>query len=207
MDPNDHPTDAGLSDLFADGVTFAPGINFPTKYAGKTGEHSFGGAITTKAYTPFDAIHQAIIPGPPIHPIEPERGSWSISYTVRQYIVERSKKDGWGFFGQVSVADQGTSPVTTFFDVGVGGNALFTSRPRDEFGISYAYTDLSSVLKDNLALLPLGGPLQVEHQLEAFYNLHLTPWLQLTGDLQILRPNRPAAQTAIVPAVRLRVVF
>jgi porin len=59
MDPNDHSTDAGLSDLFADGVTFAPGLNLPAKYFGKTAKHTFGGAITTKAYTPFDAIHQA----------------------------------------------------------------------------------------------------------------------------------------------------
>jgi carbohydrate-selective porin OprB len=34
-----------------------------------------------------------------------------------------------------------------------------------------------------------------------------TPWFQLTGDLQILRPNRPVADTAVVPAVRLRLVF
>jgi len=66
---------------------------------------------------------------------------------------------------------------------------------------------LSDELKDNLALLPLGGRLQVEHQVEMFYNLHLTLWLQVTGDLQILRPNRPAADTAVVPAVRLRLVF
>ncbi len=207
MDPNDHSLDPGLSDLFADGVTFAPGINFPVKYGGKSAKHSVGGAITTKAYTPFDAIRQAIIPGPPINPVEPHRGSWSINYTFRQSIVERAAKNGWGLFGQVSFADQGTSPITTFFDVGLGGNALIASRPRDEFGISYAYTDLSDELKDNLDLLPFGGPLRVEHQLEVFYNLHLTPWLQLTGDLQILRPNRPAADTAIVPAVRLRVVF
>jgi porin len=83
-----------------------------------------------------------------------------------------------------------------------------TGRPRDEFGIAYAYTDLSEVLKDNLDLLPLGRRrLQVEHQLEVFYNLHLTPWFQLTGDVQILRPNRPVADTAVVPAVRVRVVF
>jgi porin len=63
------------------------------------------------------------------------------------------------------------------------------------------------VLKDNLDLLRLGGRLEVEHQVEMFYNLYLTPWLQLTGDLQILRPNRPAVDTAVVPAVRLRVVF
>jgi hypothetical protein len=38
-----------------------------------------------------------------------------------------------------------------------------------------------------------------EHQLELFYNLHVTPWFQLTGDLQIIRPNRPAADTAVMP--------
>lgn len=208
MDPNDHSTDPGLSDLFADGVTFAPGINFPAKYFGKTAKHSFGGAITTKKYTPFDAIRQAIIPGPPVNPIQPQAGSWSVNYVFRQYIVERADGDGWGFFGQVSFADQSTSPITTFFDVGLGGNGLFARRQRDEFGIAYAYTDLSNELKDNLDLLLLGGRrLRVEHQLEVFYNLHLTPWLQLTGDLQILRPNRPVADTAVVPAVRLRVVF
>ena len=207
MDPNDHSTDPGLSDLFADGVTFVPGINFPVKYLGKTATHSFGGAITTKAYTPFDAIHQAIIPGPPINPVEPQRGSWSVNYVFRQYLVERAARDGWGFFGQVSFADQATSPVTTFFDVGLGGNGLIPNRPRDEFGLSYAYTDLSEVLKDNLDLLPTAGRLQVEHQLEMFYNLHLTPWLQLTADLQVLRPNRPVADPAVVPAVRLRLVF
>ena len=207
LDPNDHSTDPGLSDLFADGVTFAPALNLSAKYFGKTAKHTFGGAITTKAYTPFDAIHQAIIPGPPINPVEPQRGSWSVNYTFRQYVVERAARDGWGFFGQLSFADQATSPVTTFFDVGLGGNGLIASRPRDEFGLSYGYTDMSDVLKDNLDLLPIGGRLQVEHQLEMFYNFHLTPWFQLTGDLQILRPNRPAAETAIVPAVRLRLVF
>jgi porin len=207
MDPNDHSTNTGLSDLFTDGVTLAPGINFPTKYFGKTGKHTVGGAITTKKYTPFDAIRQAIIPGPPINPVEPQGGSWSLSYTGRQYIVERGGRDGWGLFGQISFADQATSPVTTFFDVGLGGNGLFPARQRDEFGISYAYTDVSEELKENLDLLPLGGELRVEHQLEMFYNLHLTPWFRLTGSLQILRPNRPAADTAVVPAVRLRVVF
>jgi porin len=207
MDPNDHSTDPGLSDLFADGVTFAPGISVPAKYFGKTAKHSFGAAITTKAYTPFDAIRQAIIPGPAINPVEPQRGSWSVNYVFRQYLVERAARDGWGLFGQVSFADQATSPVTTFFDVGLGGNGLIRSRPRDEFGLSYAYTDLSEELKSNLALPPIGGQLQVEHQVEMFYNLHLTPWFQLTADLQILRPNRPVADTAVVPAVRLRVVF
>jgi len=207
IDPNDHSTDPGLAELFEDGVSFAPAINFPTKYWGKSGKHTIGGAITTKAYTPFDAIRQIIIPGPPVNPVEPKRGSWSINYVFRQYIVERAPRDGWGFFTQVSFADKATSPITTFFDLGLGGNGLFKSRPRDEFGISYAYTDLSKVLKDNLDLLRIGGRPRPEHQVEAFYNFHITPWLRLTGDLQIIRPTRPIADTAIIPGARLEIIF
>jgi porin len=208
LDPNDYSLEPGLAELFEDGVTFSPGINFPVKYFGKTAKHSIGGAITTKAYTPFDSIRQALIPGPPINPIEPQRGSWSISYTFRQYLVERGKRDGWGLFSQVSFADKNTSPITVFFNVGLGGNGLFKRRSGDEFGVSYAYTDLSEVLKDNIDLLPLGGRrLLPEHQVEMFYNLHITPWLRVTGDLQVIRPTRPIAETAIVPGVRLKMIF
>jgi porin len=206
IDPNDHSVDPGLADLFADGVTFAPAIHFPVKYFGKTGKHTFGGAVTTKEYTPFDAIKQVIIPGPPINPVEPEGGSWSVNYMFRQYIVERARKDGWGFFGQVSFANKTTSPVTTFLNLGLGGNGLFKNRPRDEFGIGYAYTDLSDVLKDNLDPLSLRR-LRAEHQVETFYNFHITPWLRLTGDLQIIRPTRPIADMAIIPAARLEVIL
>jgi len=208
MDTNDHSTTTGIPDLFKDGVTFSPGINFSKKYFGKSAKHSFGGAITTKAYTPFDAIKQVIIPGPPINPIQPKRGSWSVNYIFRQYLVERGRKDGWGCFSQVSFADKGTSPITTFFNAGLGGNGLFKSRAGDEFGISYAYTDLSKVLKDNIDLITQGGRRpRPEHQLEVFYNFHITPWLRLTGDLQIIRPTRPIANPTIIPGVRLEMIF
>jgi len=208
MDPNDQSLQPGLGELFQDGVTFAPGFNFPVKYWGKSAKHSIGGAVTTKAYTPFDAIRQIVIPGPAINPVEPKRGSFSVNYVFRQYIVERARGDGRGLFTQVSFADKDTSPVTTFFDIGLGGNGLFKSRSADEFGISYAFTDLSEVLKDNIDLITIGGRrLRPEHQVEMFYNVHITPWLRLTGDLQIIRPTRSVADTAIVPGVRLKIFF
>lgn len=208
IDPNDHTLEPGLDNLFGDGVTFYPTVYFPVKYFGKTAKHTFSGAVTTKKYTPFDAIRQVVIPGPPRNPVEPQRGSWSISYAFRQYLVERGPKDGWGFFGQTSIADKATSPITRFFDVGLGGNGLIKSRRNDEFGVAYAYTDLSNVLKDNIDLLTIGNrPLRVEHQFEAFYNLHLTPWLRLTGDIQIIRPTRAIADTAVVPGGRLVMLF
>ena len=208
MDPNDQSLDPGLDDLFSDGVTFSPGYNIPTKYFGKTAKHSFTGAITTKKYTPFDAIRQIIIPGPPLNPVEPKRGSWSASYAFRQFIVERGRQDGWGLFTQLSFADKDTSPITRFFNVGLGGKGLIASRRHDEFGVSYAYTDLSSVLKDNLNLVSLGflRP-RPEHQFEGFYNFHITPWLRLTGDLQIIRGVRSRVDTAVVPGARLEMIF
>jgi porin len=141
IDPNDHSTDPGLSDLFEDGVSLTPSINFQSKYFGKTGKHTFSGAVTTKKYSPFDEIRQVIIPGPPLVPLEPEGGSWSLGYTFRQYFVERGPKDGWGFFGQISRADEDMSPITNFLSVGIGGNGLIPSRRQDEFGIAYAHTD------------------------------------------------------------------
>ncbi len=206
VDPNDHSLDPGLKDLFADGVTLYPGINFRPKYGGKTSEHSFAMSVTTKAVTPFDSTKQIIIPGPPRVPITPKRGSWSVAYTFRQYLVERGDRDGWGFFTQLSTAGKDTSPITAFVNFGVGGNGLFKSRSQDEFGMEYAYTDLSEVLKDNLDPVNLRR-LQPEHQVEIFYNLHVTPWLRLTGDLQTIRPTRPVASTAIVPGLRLELVF
>jgi len=65
---------------------------------------------------------------------------------------------------------------------------------------------LSEVLKDNLDPLSLRR-LRPEHQVEMFYNFHITPWLRLTADLQILRPTRPIADTAIVPGARVEVIF
>ena len=67
---------------------------------------------------------------------------------------------------------------------------------------------LSEDLKENLDLPLLGlQRLRAEHQVELFYDVHITPWLQLTGDLQIIRPNRPDVDTAYVPGGRLRIVF
>jgi porin len=192
--------------LFGDGVTFSAAINSSTKYFGKTGKHTFGAAVTTEKYTPFDAIRQIILPGLPVHPLEPQAGSWSANYTFRQYIVERARNDGWGFFTQVSSANKSTSPITTFLDAGFGGNGLFKGRTGDEFGIAYAYTDLSKVLKDDLQLIGFRQQ-RVEHQVEMFYNFHITPWLRFTADLQVIRPTQPVAATAIIPGVRLEVIL
>jgi porin len=208
LDPNDHTLDPGIDDLFADGVTISPGVHFPAKYWNRSAKHSFTFAVTTKKFTPFDFIRQIVIPGPPVNPVEPKRGSWSVNYIFRQYLVERGRRDGWGFFGNVAFANKDTSPITKFVNVGLGGNGLFKSRNNDEFGVAYAFTDLSSVLKDNIDLITVGNRRpRAEHQVEAFYNFHVTPWLRLTGDIQFIRGVRNNVDTAVVPGARLVMIF
>jgi len=106
-------------------------------------------------------------------------------------------------------ADKDTSPITVFFDLGLGGNGLFKSRPSDEFGIAYAYTDLSQSSQGQSRPAHSRGEARprIEHQFEGFYNFHITPWLRLTGDLQIIRPTRTIAKTAIIPGGRLVMIF
>jgi porin len=208
LDPNDSSTTVGLERLFRDGVTLAPVINLPSKWFGKTGKHSFSYTVTTKSYTPFDVIKQIVIPGPSLAPLQPKAGSFSISYVGRQFLVERGKDDGWGVFTQLSIADKDTSPVARFFDIGLGGNGIFTRRKQDEFGIAYAYTGLSKVLTNNLNLVTQGNVQpHAEHQFEGFYVVHIAPWLRLTGDLQIIRPVIRRADTAVIPGARLELIF
>jgi porin len=206
LDPNDHSTDPGISDLFDDGVTFYPSYIIPTKYWGKSGKHTIAVAVTTKQFTPFDTIKQIILPGPPVSPLQGRTGSWSVNYEFSQRIVERARHDGWGLFSQVSIADTKTSPITEFVSVALVGNGLSNKRPKDEFGIGYSFTNASRDLKD-LINVATTGRLVPEHDFEMFYNLHLTPWARLTGDLQVLRGVRSIAQPAVVPAVRLELVF
>jgi carbohydrate-selective porin OprB len=115
-----------------------------------------------------------------LNPVTAQGGSWSVNYVFRQYIVERAARDGWGFFSQASFADSATSPVTTFFDVGLGGNGVIAARPRDEFGVAYAYTDLSEELKDNLDLLPLGGRRAASDRRRSMYTAApvVSSWLE-----------------------------
>jgi porin len=208
LDPNDSSTTVGLHHLFRDGVTLAPVINLPSKWFGKDGKHSFSYTVTTKKYTPFDAIKNVVLPGAPLNPVTPKGGSFSISYVGRQFLVERGKEDGWGLFTQFSIADKDTSPVTRFFDIGLGGNGLFKRRSQDDFGIAYAFTGLSPVLLANLNLASLGNVRpHAEHQFEGFYNFHLAPWLRLTGDLQVIRPVVRRASTAVIPGARLEMIF
>jgi porin len=94
-------------------------------------------------------------------------------------------------------------------------------RPDDTFGLGVARTQFSSAFLSFLSQrLDLG--LQHEDAVEMYYNAALTPWLNLTADLQVidpgvkktlsssssqLLPRLASVDTAVVAGFRLRVRF
>lgn len=65
LDPNDHSRDPGIEDLFADGVTFMPGYNIPTKYGGKSGKHTSAARSQPRNTLPSIRSGKSLFP---VHP-------------------------------------------------------------------------------------------------------------------------------------------
>jgi len=71
-------------------------------------------------------------------------------------------------------------------------------------GVAYFYSGLSGDFKDLLApVLPLDDLQGVE----LYYNAAITPWFDLTADLQFVEPADSAADTAIVFGLRAKMDF
>jgi hypothetical protein len=82
--------------------------------------------LSTKEVTPFDEIRQIILPGPPTNPLREEGPSWSLTYTFRQYLVERGRNETAGVCSfRRPLRMKRLAPCTSLFVVGLGGNGLF----------------------------------------------------------------------------------
>ena len=103
--------------------------------------------------------------------------------------------------GRFGAADADVSPIQYFWSVGLGGRGLIDARPNDGFGIGYYDSTTSN------ASVPAFIGLGSERGIEAFYNIAVTPWCQLTPDIQYLDGARNNSDPAWVAGVRLKLIF
>jgi porin len=191
LDANNTPTVSGF-DTFFDDVVLVPSINIPTNFFGLPGHQGIMGSWSSKRYLNTDrsAFLNVIQGGAPVSTLRRD-GAWSLGYLFDQALVvsPSDPRRMWGVFGNLGIADTNPSPVRWFGNIGVGGSAL-RGRPLDTFGIGYYYMGLNSSFKN---LIP-GLPLRDEHGMEAFYNFAVTPWCQITPDVQFVLPALDRAQ-------------
>jgi porin len=198
---------SGLSDLFENGVTVSPSLTIPTRFFGRAGHQGLRATWSSQSLTPFDEIPHLFIPRPDSTvTVERESGGWTVVYTADQYLQENRgpPRTGWRLYWQAGVADERTNPIGRYFNVGVFATHPFRGRPLDRAGLGWAYTGWGDDFRDLIGRLV---EIEDEQSVEMFYNLAIGRWVHLTGDLQVVWPFLPRAETAVIPGVRLEFVF
>jgi porin len=147
-----------------------------------------------------------------------EDSTWAMFYGFEQYLwhPDGDRNRGIGLFFTFGAADGETNPIKYSYAMGVGGKGVVPGRPRDTFGVGWARTELSDNFVPFLRQrLRLG--LDREDAVELFYNASITPWLNVTADLQVIEPAQTRrlgssdrledVDTAVVAGLRLQVRF
>jgi porin len=211
LQTNGQASTIGFDDLHSNQLTFAGEARVRTNFFGLTGHQLIGGGYSNKNYTSLNQSLRFLIEN---RDLEEQDDSWMVYYNFDQYLYEPQKGSGQGLgiFGRFGASDGNPNPMHIFFSFGVGGRGIIPGRPLDRFGIGYYYMDVS-----HPTFTRLRGQtrefLRDEYGLEGFYNFAITPWMQLTPDIQVIRGAQKETasgenvNTATVIGLRLQMLF
>ncbi|HEX4611857.1 MAG TPA: carbohydrate porin [Urbifossiella sp.] len=208
FDPEERAT-KGLENLYARGVVLVPDLTVDVKPLGLPGRYNLGGTWSSASYRSFDPAAYLNLPAQLVRDeaAAPKvTGSWSLYANFYQSlrVDEADEKRHWGAFGQFGLSDGNPNPVRFIANGGIGGQSLLPGRKYDTFGVGYFYFGMSSDFK---ALAQPLLPQRDEFGVELFYNVAITPWARLTGDLQVARPSTVGFDTVILPGLRFQLLF
>ena len=182
FDPVDATNRPLFTDLFENGVAVMGGATLRTTVAGLTGFYTVNGRYSTKEGRDFNSLIE-----PPGTVPTTKRGSYFVSFAFQQYLVQdpTNPARGWGVFGEIAKADGNPNPEEWMGYFGVGGSSLIPGRPDDRFGVAYFHFGISNDLKNEVS--PVFN-LRDTSGVEIFYNVAVTPWLRIAGNLQFIKP-------------------
>jgi porin len=191
-DPQDRTRDFfRLNDLFSEGIIVGGEVKVNTNFLCKPGEHHVGGLWK---HTDLPDLSGGYIP-PPEYPYPPappgvasKPDSYTIYYGFDQYLQVYSDQPrrGWGFFARASISDANPTPYRYFLSAGIGGDSPVACHRGDTFGVGWFYKGTST--KYGPVAQAVLGP-QDGTGVELYYNFQVTPWLNVTPDIQYIRPD------------------
>ncbi|MFO7684636.1 MAG: carbohydrate porin [Desulfobacterales bacterium] len=209
------PNTSGFDDIGNGDYVYAAEGRVRTDFFGKTGHQLLGAAYSTKTFSSLDQDLRFNLEN---QTIEKQDDAWAIYYNFDQYFFEAQKGSGKGIgvFGRLGVSDGNPNPIEYFYSIGIGGKGFLSQRPNDSFGIGYYYLDINKP--------KFTGPNQTrtflrdEQGIEVYYNIGITPWMELTPDIQITKGAREYERgngllarekidTATALGLRLRIIF
>ncbi len=209
-DPQDRTRDFfRVDDLFSKGVIVGGEVKVNTNFFGLPGDQHVGGMWKHVDLTDLSFAEPP--PGVYPEPTVPGFPTLSDSYTIYtgfdQYLVQFSDKPkrGYGLFGRASISDGNPTPLRYFLSCGIGGYSPIARQRGDTFGIGWYYVGASN----EFGPIPQAvfGP-RDGNGVETFYNFQVTPWLNVSPDLQFIKPGAGAiADDAVVYGVRVNAKF
>jgi porin len=153
----------------------------------------------------------------PVQPANKEPSTWSVYYNFDQYLwsPQGSPDKGVGMFFRFGISDGNPNPIKYAYNVGVSANGVVPGRPNDNMGVGWARTQFSSQFVPFLRQqLHIG--MHIEDAVEIYYNAVITPWLNVSADLQVVDSALDKAlfndrlvnmDTAVVGALRMYIRF
>ena len=209
-DPKDRTQDFfDLGDLYAAGVILGTELSVKTNFFGLKGDQHVGGLWKHVDMTDlrFSEPPPGVYPEPTVPGFPTLANSWTLYYGFDQYLVQFAEKGsrGWGLFGRASISDANPTPIRFFLSAGLGGDSNLRPGKQDKWGIGWYYTGVS----DQFGPLPqaLFAP-RDGTGVELYYNFQVTPWMNVTPDVQFLRTEVSAlSDHAIIYGVRVNIAL
>jgi porin len=175
---------SGFDDLDGNNLTVVGEGRVRTDFFGLTGHQLFGAVFSNKKFTSIDQNARFVFEN---GAFEGKKGSWNIHYNFDQYLYEPKKGsgEGIGVFGRFGASDGNPNFMHFFYSLGIAGKGVIPNRHNDRYGLGFYYIDVNSPKLQGL--FQSTKLLRDEYGFEAFYNIAITPWLQLTPDIQVVR--------------------
>jgi porin len=206
-DPRNAQNEDVLTNPFSEGVTAMLSATLPYQLAGRSGFLGTKFIYSNKEGTDFSEVPDLFLPEGSTAFVGTKQGSWFWGASFQQYLVQNpsSPQEGWGIFGQFGISDGNPNPIEWSAILGVGGTSFVPGRNLDRWGVGYFRYSLSSDLRNGLETI--GVDLRDEQGVEVFYNMAVTPWFSVAGDLQVVQPVISDASTAVTASLRTKIRF
>jgi len=196
FDANDRTNNYNFENLFKDGINTSVTGSYATSIEGRKSSLSVTATYSTKNGPDLSVL-------PPNLATTTKDGSYNVGFQLTHNIQE-SEEGAWGAYLRAAVADGNPNTIQNSLVGGIGGQAIFFERPKDTFGIGYYYYNFSDYLKNT------GDPsidMKKEYGTEIFYNVEVTPWLHITGDIQYVNPADTQYDADVILGIRSNIKF